>query len=167
MTDARDRLNVVTDSTLAEGAQVQEFSVVDEADIGRDSTVWRFCNLYGCEIGAECMVGSNVEIQSNATVGDRSRVQSHSFVCSRVDIGTDVFVGHGVMFINDTRPPSPEQEWESTTIRDGASIGSNATLLPVKVGANAMVGAGAVVTEDVPPNAVVAGNPAEVVGTVD
>lgn len=124
--------------------------------------------MYGCHVGDDCLVGSSVEIQSDVEIGDRCRIQSHSFVCSLVTVQNDVFVGHGVMFINDTRPPSGNPDkWQSTLVREGASIGSNATLLPVEVGENALVGAGSVVTEDVPDNAIVAGNPAEVIGYID
>ncbi|MBN1433470.1 N-acetyltransferase [Candidatus Fermentibacterales bacterium] len=107
------------------------------------------------------MVGCFVEIQGGAVIGDRTRIQSHTFVCDMVEIGSDVFVGHGVMFINDTHPPQPDRsKWKPTRVGDGASIGSNATILPVAIGRDAIVGAGAVVTKDVPPGAIVAGNPA-------
>ena len=114
------------------------------------------------------MVGSFVEIQSDVEIGDRCRIQTHAFVCSRVTIENDVFVSHGAKFINDRAPPSGDaDEWEDTVVRQGASIGTNATLLPVEIGENALVGAGAVVTEDVPENAIVAGNPAEIIGYRD
>jgi acetyltransferase-like isoleucine patch superfamily enzyme len=109
------------------------------------------------------MVGHFVEIQEGVTIGDRTRIQSHTFICDMVDIGSDVFVGHGVMFINDTMPPQPAKEkWLPTTISDGASLGSNCTIMPVCVGRDAVVGAGAVVTKDVPDGAIVAGNPARI-----
>ena len=109
------------------------------------------------------MVGTFVEIQAGVKVGDRTRIQSHTFVCELVTIGSDCFIAHGVMFINDTAPPQPERDkWRETVIEDGVSIGSNATILPVRIGKNAMIGAGAVVTRDVPAGAVVAGNPARV-----
>lgn len=105
-----------------------------------------------------------VEVQSDVSVGDRCRIQSHAFLCSLVTLGDDVFVSHGAKFINDVMPPSEDPSaWEPTVIKDGASIGTNATLLPVTVGKNALIGAGSVVTEDVPPDAVVAGDPAEVI----
>jgi acetyltransferase-like isoleucine patch superfamily enzyme len=114
------------------------------------------------------MVGSLVEIQEDTHIGNGCRIQSHAFVCSLVTLEDNVFVSHGAKFVNDVRPPSGDRdEWEETTVREGASIGTNATLLPVEIGENALVGAGAVVVEDVPENAVVAGNPAEVVGYVD
>jgi acetyltransferase-like isoleucine patch superfamily enzyme len=141
---------------------------ISDCDIGTDTDIQEFVNLYGCTIGDECLVGPFVEIQRNAELGDRVRVQSHSFVCSQTTIGDDVFVGHGVMFINDRYPPRFDPEaWEPVDVEDGVAIGSNATILPVRIGHDAVVGAGAVVTEDVEPGAVVAGNPAEVIGWVD
>lgn len=120
--------------------------------------------MYGCSIGDECVIGSFAEVQENVEIGDRSRIQSHAFVCSKVEIESDVFVSHGAKFINDLYPPSGDQDkWESTTVKKGASIGTNATILPVEIAENALVGAGSVVVDDVPPNAVVAGNPAEIV----
>lgn len=156
---------VVRDCDIGPGTELEEFVVLEDCTLGADCHVWRFTNLYGCELGDECMVGSFVEIQADATVGDRCRVQSHAFVCSLVTLEDDVFVSHGAKFINDRDPPSGDRDqWEETVVREGASIGTNATLLPVEVGRDAVVGAGAVVTEDVPPGAVVAGNPAEVIG---
>lgn len=137
--------------------------LIRDCEIGEGTKIWNFVNLYGCKIGRDCMVGCFVEIQSGVTIGDRTRVQSHTFICDMVTIGSDVFVGHGVMFINDVYPPqSDKRAWKSTTIADGASIGSNATLLPVRIGKDAVVGAGAVVTKDVPAGAVVAGSPARI-----
>ena len=122
-------------------------------------------NLYGCEIGDNCFVGPFVEIQNDVKIGARSRIQSHSFICSKVRIGEDVFVGHGVMFINDKYPVRRDpKDWEEVIIEDNVVIGSNATILPCRVGKNAMVGAGAVVTKDVPANKIVIGNPAKVIG---
>ena len=128
-------------------------------------------NLYGCTIGADTKVGAFVEIQKNAEIGARCKVSSHSFVCEGVVIEDEVFVGHGVMFINDRYPRATtgegqlqtEADWSvtPTRIKKGASIGSNATILcGVTVGEGAIVGAGAVVTADVPPNTIVAGVPA-------
>ena len=131
-----------------------------------------FVNLYGCEIGDETRIGTFVEIQKGAKIGDHCKISSHTFICEGVTIESGVFIGHGVMFINDSYPRATkegelqtEADWkvERTRIRKGASIGSGATILAnVIVGENALVGAGAVVTKDVPPNAIVAGNPARI-----
>ncbi|SFR90147.1 Hexapeptide repeat of succinyl-transferase [Halomicrobium zhouii] len=159
---------IISDCDIGEGTEVSDFTILDGCEIGEDCKIWRFVNLYGCELGDECMAGSNVEIQDGVTVGDRCRIQSHAFICSRVTIEDDVFVSHGAKFVNDRYPPSGDaDEWEETIVREGASIGTNATLLPVEVGENAIVGAGAVVVDDVPPNAIVAGNPAEVISYQD
>lgn len=121
-------------------------------------------NLYGCSLGEDCFIGPFVEIQKNSSVGDRSRVSSHSFICEGVSIGKDVFVGHGVMFVNDTFDSESLVSWKmkKTYISDKVRIGSNATILPVRIGEGAIVGAGSVVTKDVDPYTVVAGNPAKV-----
>ena len=122
-------------------------------------------NLYGCSLGDECFVGPFVEIQEGVKIGAKSRIQSHTFICTGVVIGKNVFVGHGVMFINDRYPVQRDKrKWEKTIVEDGAVIGNNATILPCRIGKNAVVGAGAVVTRDVPPNKVVVGNPARVIG---
>ena len=137
----------------------------------------KFINLYGCEIGDESKIGAFVEIQKNATVGKRCKISSHTFVCEGVTIEDNVFVGHGVVFINDSYPraTTPEGElqteanWtvENTLVKRGASIGSGATILAkVTVGENAIVGAGSVVTKSVPADTVVAGNPARVLRTI-
>jgi len=142
---------------------VNDKQIIRNCKIGEGTRIWNFVNMYECEVGRDSMIGTFVELQNGVKVGDRTRVQSHTFVCELVTIGDDVFVGHGVMFINDTMPPQPEKEkWKSTTIEDRASIGSNVTLLPVRIGHDAVVGAGSVVTKDVPPGAVVAGNPARI-----
>ncbi|MDO9171994.1 MAG: acyltransferase [bacterium] len=142
---------------------VNDKQIIRNCKIGEGTKIWNFVNMYECEVGRDSMIGTFVELQNGVKVGDRTRVQSHTFVCELVTIGDDVFVGHGVMFINDTMPPQPEKEkWKSTTIEDRASIGSNVTLLPVRIGHDAVVGAGSVVTKDVPPGAVVAGNPARI-----
>jgi acetyltransferase-like isoleucine patch superfamily enzyme len=130
-------------------------------------------NLYGCSVGAETLIGAFVEIQKNASIGARCKISSHSFVCEGVTIEDEVFIGHGVMFINDRYPrasvdgrPQSDSDWQlvPTTVRRGASIGSGAVILcGVTVGEGAMVGAGAVVTQDVPPHATVAGVPARLI----
>jgi acetyltransferase-like isoleucine patch superfamily enzyme len=133
----------------------------------------KFINLYGCEIGDETKIGAFVEIQKNATVGKRCKISSHTFVCEGVTIEDNVFIGHGVMFINDSYPRATteggdlqtEADWkvERTIVKKGASIGTGVTVLAnVTIGENAIVGAGSVVTKDVPANTIVAGNPAKV-----
>jgi UDP-2-acetamido-3-amino-2,3-dideoxy-glucuronate N-acetyltransferase len=147
--------------------------IAPDVKLGKDVKLSTFINLYGCEIGDETKIGAFVEIQKNATVGRRCKISSHTFICEGVSIEDNVFVGHGVTFINDVYPRATaadgqlqtEADWkvEPTVVKKGASIGSGATILcNVTIGERAIVGAGAVVTRDVPPGAVVAGNPARV-----
>ncbi len=134
----------------------------------------RFINLYGCTIGDNTKIGAFVEIQKNAIIGKNCKVSSHTFICEGVTVEDDVFIGHGVVFINDSYPRATapggglqtEADWkvEPTLVKKGASIGSGAVILSkITIGEKAIVGAGAVVTADVPPNAIVAGNPARLV----
>src|SRR3984893_9113393 len=133
--------------------------------LGKNVKLSKFVNLYGCEIGDETKIGAFVEIQKNASVGKRCKISSHTFICEGVTIEDNVFIGHGVMFINDSYPRATavggalqtEADWkvEKTIIKKGASVGSGATILSnVTVGENAIVGAGSVVTKDVPPNSI-------------
>jgi acetyltransferase-like isoleucine patch superfamily enzyme len=139
--------------------------------LGNNVKLSKFINLYGCEIGDDTKIGAFVEIQKNASVGKRCKISSHTFICEGVKIEDGVFIGHGVIFINDSYPRAvnsdgssqTEEDWrvERTVVKQGASIGSGATILSnVIVGENAIVGAGAVVTRDVPARSIVAGNPA-------
>ena len=151
---------------MSEHYSAPNTAIIKDCKIGKGTKIWNYTNLYGCEIGENCMIGTFVEIQDKVKIGNNVRVQSHSFVCSLVTIEDDVFIGHGVMFINDKHAPSGDQsKWEPVIIKKGASIGSNATIFPVTIGENAVVGAGAVVTKDVPPDTTVTGNPARVIKT--
>jgi dTDP-4-amino-4,6-dideoxygalactose transaminase/acetyltransferase-like isoleucine patch superfamily enzyme len=152
--------------------------ISDDVKLGKDVKLSKFINLYGCEIGSETKIGAFVEIQKNSRVGSRCKISSHTFICEGVSIEDNVFVGHGVMFINDSYPRATaadgslqtEADWrvEHTVIKKGASIGSGASILSnITVGENAIVGAGSVVTKDVPANAIVAGNPARVLRYLD
>lgn len=147
--------------------------IAPDVKLGRNVKIFAFVNLYGCEIGDETRIGTFVEIQKGACIGSRCKISSHTFICEGVTIESGVFVGHGVTFINDRYPRAinPDEsvktdaDWECqrTTVKKGASIGSGSTLLGgITIGENAIVGAGSVVTRDVPPNSTVAGNPARV-----
>jgi acetyltransferase-like isoleucine patch superfamily enzyme len=147
--------------------------IAPDVKLGRDVRLAKFINLYGCEIGDETRIGAFVEIQKNATIGRRCKISSHTFICEGVTIEDHVFIGHSVTFINDMYPrattadgePQTERDWkvERTQVKKGASIGSGSTILAnVVIGEHAIVGAGSVVTRDVPPHTIVAGNPARV-----
>lgn len=144
---------------------------VRDVTIGRGVTIVAPANIYGCVLGDEVFVGPFVEIQRGARIGDRTRIQSHSFVCDLVSIGVDCFVGHGVMFVNDAfRSGGPargdQSKWQSTSVGDRVSIGSNATILPVSICSDVVIGAGAVVTKDILSPGVYAGNPARLLRTL-
>lgn len=149
---------------------------IRDVEIGEGAYICDFVNLYECRIGAKTKIGPFVEIQKNASVGERCKISSHTFICEGVTIEDEVFVGHGVMFINDRFPRatnqagelSTESDWKvhPTLVKKGASIGSGATILcDVTIGERALVGAGAIVTKDVPAGAVVVGNPSRVLAS--
>lgn len=141
---------------------------VRDVRIGKNVKIYDFVNLYGCEIGSESMIGTFVEIQKGVKIGKRCRIQSHSFICEGVTLEDDVFIGHGVMFINDKTPSSKNArkkayELLNVLVKEGASIGSGAIIMGgVTIGKNSLIGAGAVVTNDVSDNTVVIGVPARV-----
>jgi acetyltransferase-like isoleucine patch superfamily enzyme len=152
--------------------------IAPDVKLGQNVKLSKFINLYGCEIGDESKIGAFVEIQKNASIGKRCKISSHTFVCEGVTIEDGVFIGHGVMFINDSYPRATaadgnlqtEVDWkvERTVVKKGASIGYGATILSnVSIGENAIVGAGSVVTKDVPPGSIVVGNPAKVLRYID
>jgi acetyltransferase-like isoleucine patch superfamily enzyme len=160
---------------------MEKKNIID-VKLGNDVKIFDFVNLYGCSIDDNTKIGTFVEIQKNASIGKNCKISSHTFICEGVYIEDNVFVGHNVTFINDKHPRSvnedgtmqSESNWEviKTFVKKGASIGSSSTILcGITIGENAIVGAGAVVTKDVPPNAIVAGVPAkvikEIIATVD
>jgi len=151
----------------------QYLYIAPDVKLGKDVKLSKFINLYGCEVGDRTKIGAFVEIQKNVKIGKTCKISSHTFICEGVSIEDNVFVGHGVTFINDSHPRATtpegelqcENDWkvEHTLVKKGASIGSGATILAnVVIGENALVGAGSVVTHDVPDNAIVVGNPARV-----
>ena len=151
-----------------------DYQILNNVKLGENVKIFNFVNLYGCAIGDNTKIGSFTEIQKNVNIGKNCKISSHTFICEGVDIEDDVFIGHNVTFINDKYPRSTngsgqlqtEADWNvvKTLIKKGASVGSSATILcGVTVGENAIVGAGAVVTKDVPPDSIVAGVPAHII----
>ena len=147
---------------------------LNNVKLGRNTRIFNFVNAYGCSIDDNSKIGAFVEIQKGAFIGKNCKISSHSFICEGVHIGDNVFIGHGVMFTNDLFPRATnadgtaqtEADWKviETFVKNGASIGSNATILcGITIGENALIGAGSVVTKDVPPNTVVAGVPAKII----
>jgi len=146
-------------------------SGINNVDFGKEVSVIQPVNLYDCKIGDRCMIGPFVEIQKGVVIGNNTRVQSHSFICELVTIGQDCFIGHGVMFINDLfsegAPAAGDKtKWKKTEIGNQVSIGSNATILPVQICDNAVIGAGSVVTKNISKPGVYAGNPARLIRTL-
>jgi acetyltransferase-like isoleucine patch superfamily enzyme len=153
-------------------------SVAPDVRLGQNVKLSKFINLYGCEIGDETKIGAFVEVQKNVKIGRRCKISSHTFICEGVTIEDNVFIGHSVTFINDAYPRATtqqgtlqtEEDWkvEPTLVKKGASIGSGSTILSkVTIGENAIVGAGSVVTTNVPPNTIVAGTPARILRSLD
>jgi len=143
-------------------------SCIKSVNFGKDVKVVQPVNIYGCTIGDNCFVGPFVEIQKDVTIGANTKIQSHTFICELVDIGSNCFIGHGVMFINDLfqngGPARGDKNlWKSTKINDQVSIGSNATILPVEICSNVVIGAGSVVTKNITESGVYAGNPAKLI----
>jgi len=138
---------------------------VKNCQIGKNVKIIEPVNLYGCRLGDNCFVGPFVEIQKNVEIGNNTRIQSHSFICEGVKIGNHCFISHGTTFTNDLFDSPNIENWimRKTIVGSDVRIGSNVTLLPVSIGNNSIIGAGSVVTKDIPPNCVVAGNPAKII----
>ncbi|KAF0242868.1 MAG: acetyltransferase [Chitinophagaceae bacterium] len=139
-------------------------SCIRDVSMGENVTIVSPCNIYECQIGSNSFIGPFTEIQKGVVIGERCKIQSHSFICSLVQIGHDCFIGHGVMFVNDLfangGPVNDATKWKATNIADHVSIGSNATILPVQICSHVVIGAGAVVSKDITEPGVYAGNPA-------
>ncbi|MFX1338812.1 MAG: acyltransferase [Promethearchaeota archaeon] len=142
---------------------------VKDCILGENVNIIEPVNLYGCVLGDNCFIGPFVEIQKNVIIGNNTRIQSHSFVCEGVEIGNKCFISHGTIFTNDKFDSPKIKTWimRKTIIGDNVRIGSNTTILPVKIGDNSIIGAGAVVTKDIPANCIVAGNPARILRKLD
>lgn len=138
---------------------------IKNCQLGKDVKIIEPVNLYGCNLGDNCFIGPFVEIQKNVVIGNKTRIQSHSFVCEGVTIGKHCFIGHGTKFTNDLFDSPDIESWvmRKTNVSDNVRIGANVTILPVKIGRNSIIGAGSVVTKDVPANCVIAGNPAKII----
>lgn len=146
-------------------------SKIKDVRFGENVKIVEPVNLYGCEIDSGCFIGPFVEIQNNVSIGLRTKIQSHSFICSLVTIGSDCFIGHGVMFINDVFTSGgpamgDKTKWKSTTVADHVSIGSNATILPVSICSHVVIGAGSVVTKTILQPGIYVGNPAKLIRTI-
>lgn len=146
--------------------------ITDDVQLGTNVTIVHPCNIYGCTIGDNCFIGPFTEVQKNVVIGNDCRVQSHSFICELVTIGNNCFIGHGVMFVNDLftngGPASGDKTlWKATNIGNNVSIGSNATILPVNICDNVVIGAGSVVTKDITKPGVYAGNPARFIKEIE
>jgi len=155
---------------MSEYIQLQ--AQIRNVDFGDDVKVVEPVNLYDCKIGAFCFVGPFVEIQGDVRIGERTKIQSHTFICSLVTIGNDCFIGHGVMFVNDTFSTggparNDKSKWKSTKIGSNVSIGSNATILPVTICDHVVIGAGAVVTKNILRPGIYAGNPAKFIRAIN
>lgn len=136
---------------------------IQNVKLGQNVIIMPFVNLYGCNIDDNSFVGPFVEIQEGVTIGKNVRIESHSFICTGVIIKDNVFIGHGVMFVNDLYPPRYDKKyWKKTVIGERSSVGNNATVLPVKIGSDVIIGAGSVVTKDIADQIIVAGNPAKI-----
>ena len=143
-------------------------AIIKDTEVGKNTSIYNYVNIYGSKIGSNCKIGSFVEIQNNTKIGNNVIISSHSFICSLVEIKNNVFIGHGIVTINDLHPPSFKKtgktnQWKKTLINNNVTIGSNVTLFPVVIGEDAEIGAGSVVTKDVPRGAIVVGNPAKII----